>query len=597
MLFQEVRAQDWNYPGFIILFQKHLPEVIKLEWRKSRREARRRYREMLNALPPRLEEDEHDLDEDTTTYSMDQMCLADLSSILDRERTTRLRMLVIQGEMNLSRFLSTILPLLPNLTCLKIEDCFSWQKVGIKTILNCCQSLQSLDCDSSVTLQFTEQQGLIPTNKDGTISSSHDSTVRKKLLVDNSMRMHSNSSGPAMDSIEHPHRPPTPYTLKILRLHKTSLSDLELLGLLQDCPQLKELYLHQQSGLAGGVPVSTTTATHQWNWSEAFATRLAEACPKLVYLHLSPGCFQSLPEDILQRVLMAFPQLQGLGVPFSKFGDETMDLILATRIRPLDDEHGDEEEREGERRDLSSQRGHMDIGRFSSLTSLDLSNLKGPRLSSRKILQFLESCSTLVHFWGDPYLIHVEDMLDHQKGIAYTKGDHNDDSKHEIQLRPWACQRLETFVAGFQMTGKAGSALLSIHDAERAIYQQLGQCCKRLRRLDILNEAPSFSLQAGLDQLASLTVLQSYRVTRWATHRGATMTEDWEMDPSIVEALEWIARTWTCLQELHVPREGLARSGGRNYIAHGASTTNPILQRLRLSGRTNIDIYAIDNKV
>lgn len=505
MLFQDIRVQDWEYPGFVSKFREHLPEVVKLEWKKSRQEAKRRYKMTLNALPPHnLLDNPNDPSTLPSLPSMDNMCLADLASILAPERTRRLRLLVIHGETNLRHFLITILPRIPTLICLKIEDSFSWQKVAINEILNACQSLQSLDCDSSVSLQFNECFSLpYPINKDG--SFNPDDTAFQECPPS---PLASYSVAPL------PLRLPT-HTLRVLRLHKTSLSDQELLTFVRECPQLEELYLHQESALAGGLPVSTTSATHQWNWSTEFAANLSHACPKLVKLHISPGCFQSLPEDIIQTVLTAFPKLHSLGTPFSKFGDETMQMIIDTRT--------------------GTDLGKMSRTGFAYLTSLDIRNLKGHRLSSSMLQQFLERCATLVHFWADDQVLHVRDML----------VDHATDT-----IRPWACRRLETLVMGFEFINMIGP------DVDRAVYQQLGQLT-HLRRLEILSIRPVFSMLSGLSLLQDLQVLQYYRIARWVARNHSF---DEEESYSQTEGLEWVARTWTCLQELYMP-VGIQRAG------------------------------------
>ncbi|KAF9383557.1 hypothetical protein CPB97_006365 [Podila verticillata] len=501
MLYQDIRVKDWEYPGFISKFREHLPEIVKLEWKKSRQEAKRRYKMTLNALPP------HDLLDDPNDHSalpflpsMDNMCLADLASILAPEKTRRLRLLVIHGETNLRQFLITILPRIPALTCLKIEDSLSWQKYGINEILNACQSLQSLDCDSSVSLQFNECLSLpYPINKDGSFNSD-DAAFQECLPPP----LASSSVAPL------PLRLPT-HTLRVLRLHKTSLSDQELLTFVRECPQLEELYLHQESALAGGLPVSTTSATQQWNWSTEFAANLSHACPKLVKLHISPGCFQSLPEDIIQTALTAFPKLHSLGTPFSKFGDETMQTIIDTRT--------------------GTDLGTMSRTGIAYLTSLDIRNLKGHRFSSPVLQQFLERCATLVHFWADDQVLHVQDMI----------VDHATDT-----IRMWACRRLETLVLGFQFNNMSGL------DVDRAVYQQLGQLMQ-LRRLEILSARPVFSMLSGLSLLQDLKVLQYYGIARWIARSRYFDEEEQEESYSQMEGLEWVARTWTCLQELYMP--------------------------------------------
>ncbi|KAG0328861.1 hypothetical protein BG000_000289 [Podila horticola] len=523
MLYQDIRVKDWENPGFINKFREHLPEVIKLEWKKSRQEAKRRYRMALNALPPRHDLLD-DLDDQTAVDpylpSMDNMCLADLSSILVPERTRRLRLLVIHGETNLRQFLITILPRIPTLTCLKIEDSFSWQKVGIHEILNTCQSLQCLDCDSSVSLQFDECQSLAyPTNKDGTFSAEIAAAYPECP-----------SPPTASSAVTLPPRLPT-QTLRVLRLHKTSLSDQELLTFVRVCPQLEEIYLHQESALAGGLPVSTTSATHQWNWSTEFAADLSHACPKLVKLHLSPGCFQSLPEDIIQTVLTAFPKLHSLGTPFSKFGDEIMQKIIDTRTGGAGLDHG------------PSKAG------FTYLTSLDIRNLKGHRLSSAMLQRFLESCTTLVHFWCDDVL-HIQDMLVDPLPL----GAEHDSGPSDSIVRPWVCRRLETLVMGFQ-------------------FQNATEPADATAPTEILGSRLAFSLSAGLDLLQGLKVLQYYRIAKWVP-RSSFFGKD-ETHP-LMEELEWVARTWTCLQELYMPV--------------GVQTARTVASELRALGRTDIDV-------
>ncbi|KAG0078045.1 hypothetical protein BGZ93_011183 [Podila epicladia] len=537
MLYQDIRVKDWEYPGFINKFCEHLPEVVKLEWKKSRQEAKRRYRMTLNSLPSPhdlLDDPDDQAAVDPFLPSMDNMCLTDLASILAPEKTRRLRLLVIQGETSLRQFLITILPKIPTLTCLKIEDSFSWQKIAIHEILNTCQSLQSLDCDSSVSLQFNECQSLpYPTNKDGTYSAEIAAALVKSPLP-------SRSTSASL----HPELPTQ--ALRVLRLHKTSLSDQELLTFVRECPQLEEIYLHQESALAGGLPVSTTSATHQWNWSTEFAAGLSHACPKLVKLHLSPGCFQSLPEDIIQTVLTAFPKLHSLGTPYSKFGDETMQMIIDTRTGGAGLDHG------------LSKEG------FAYLTSLDITNLKGHRLSSAMLQRFLEACATLVHFWADD-ILHVQDMLVDPLRLGAKQ---DSDPSDPFVLRPWACRRLETLVIGFQ--APSGSS----PNVDRAIYQQLGQLTQ-LRRLEILSSRPAFSLSIGLDLLQGLKVLQYYRIAKRVS-RSSFFGKD-ETHPQM-EELEWVARTWTCLQELILPMEiQIART---------------IASQLRALGRTDIVVVS-----
>ncbi|KAG0333860.1 hypothetical protein BG004_000659 [Podila humilis] len=562
MLFQEIRVQDWRYPGFFHLFQRNLPHVVKLEWMKSRLEAKRRIRETINLLPPRhrMNTDDDEYSNNNLQYSpssMDNVCLEDLASILSPERTNQLRFLVVQGESNLRPFLITILPRIPTLTCLKIHDSFSWQKVGINEILNTCQSLQSLDCDSSISIQFTDEYVVsspqLPTNKDGTISGVCTTT--------------------ATTPTRHIKSLPTK-NLKVLRLHKTSLSDQELLTFVRLCPQLEEIYLHQESGLSGGLPVSTTSAIHQWNWSLDFASDLAQACPKLCKLHLSPGCFQSLPEDILQRVLTRIPRLRSLGAPFSKFGDETMQMLIETRT-------GAGATTTALRRPLERGGGGGAGGEFASLTSLDIRNLKGHRLSSPLVQRFFESCATLIHFRGDDQLLDVQDMIDESLpsvSVGHSKATLTC-SSNTTTVRPWACQHLETLYMGFKVAAStvSSSSSSSLH-ADHVIYQQLSHC-PRLRRLELLSVPPSFfSLMSGLEKLSVLQVLQTYRVPKWEA-RSRRRPED--IVPA--ETIEWVARTWTCLEELFVP------------LRTPPGLIEWITSQLHSYGRTDIEVILTEN--
>ncbi|KAG0007662.1 hypothetical protein BGZ80_004393 [Entomortierella chlamydospora] len=251
--------------------------------------------------------------------------------------------------MELRRFLLTILPRQPTLTCLRIEDSLSWQKIDIKEILRVCgQSLLSLDCDSSVALHFDDsiQQGL----------QQHSTTESESCLENPDHPTITNASNGTIQSLKS-QQLNSVYSLRVLRLHKTNLSDQELLRLVQECPQLEELYLHQESGaLTGGYHTSPFSITflnsntsttseaaaatagppagyHQWNWSTEFVAELSKSCPNLVRLYLSPGCFQSLPEEVILKVLNAFPRLHILGTPFSQLGDQAMEEILRTRTK------------------------------------------------------------------------------------------------------------------------------------------------------------------------------------------------------------------------------------------------------------------------
>ncbi|KAI7828707.1 hypothetical protein BC939DRAFT_442676 [Gamsiella multidivaricata] len=509
--------------------------------------------------------------------------------------------------MELRRFLRTILPRLPRLTCLRIEDSFSWQKIHIREILYACQSLLSLDCDSSVALQFDDafhQQGTI--SKDETAAAGHGDNNNNNSNASNDECEDSNkhgnvhqaqgtgsvlpaptpTSGSLSTSESTQQRLDLPAQhLRILRLHKTSLTDQELLRLVQECPQLQELYLHQDPGTAptGGqhsvsavssISGYTSAASssllahhHSWNWSTEFVTDLAKSCPNLVRIHLSPGCFQSLPEEVLLKVLDAFPRLRGLGVPFSKFGDQTMLEILRTRtgtrtrptqaLPPL-------------MLPSSTGSGYLPLQEpprpvdgslyYSALTSLDLTHIKGNRLSNAMLQTSFERSPELLRFCGNEQMIDVEDMVLQDTGA----------------LRPWACTHLETLIIGFRFQNSddpCNSSMKDIKDDD-IVYQQLSRLTK-MRKLTILKDGPTCKSRSSLGLLASLQVLQSFMIPRWDNNTGL-QTEQ-------LDAVRWMAKSWNCLQQLHLPWAG------------NTPRTKQIRQLLHDLSRSSIEVVPSDD--
>ncbi|KAG0006399.1 hypothetical protein BGZ65_008500 [Modicella reniformis] len=581
MLFREVRFEDWTRdPTFADQFRKNVAQVVTLEWIKWR--AKRRWRELLVQQKGQLEQQQ-------------QHCLEDLTAIMIPAKTHRLRLLVVQGELDL-RFLTTILPRIPTLTCLRIEGCFIWQKkIGIREIFQCSQSLLSLDCDNSVALQFDDafvEQNPIPSTSAGAPEPNPAvaPTATPGTILEECMKIHQQSyqvsTASASDAIatgseSQPHHLQLPtQRLRILRLHKISLSDQELIRLVQECPQLEELFLHQESNAWG----STISATHQWNWFAEFVTDLSKACPKLVRLHLTPGCFQSLPEEILLKVLEAFPRLHTLEVPYSQFSDRTMCEILRTRagtpatgtsnIAPLPplpslpleiSQDLQKQQQQQQQQQQHHQFQTVDTNLYRALTSIDISRLKGIGVSSTMLQTFMERSPQLMHFRGDEQMIQIEDMVLQDVGT----------------LRPWACTQLETLIIGFQYYqdrirccyGRSYSED-NINDKDMIVYQQLSRLT-RLRTLSILKDGPACKESSGLRTLSALQVLQSFRIPRWDMDATSQSEQ--------LDAIRWMAQTWICLQELHLSWAG------------NTQQTKEIRRMLRDQGRTNIEIAPIDD--
>ncbi|GJJ77833.1 hypothetical protein EMPS_10192 [Entomortierella parvispora] len=614
MLFREIRYQDWKHPGFIDLLRKNLDQVVCLEWRFSRRDAKLRYREVMKQQQqlypwsqnlqvggdPRFDtlsrspspEPQSSSSSSTTAFEtphLNRICFEHFAMMLSPGATPRLRLLAVQGEMELRRFLISVLPKIPTLTCLRIEDSFSWQKIGIGEILNACQSLESLDCDGSVALQFDDaflQTDPAPLGAciSGDDGQGHGEDEQGKGLFQDpkTATLLSTTSlvGVPLSS--------RTQNLQILRLHKTSLTDQDLLQLVRQCPELQELFLHQEGSggtLGGGQPLANADATHQWNWSETFVTEMARACPKLVKIHLSPGCFQSLPENIILRVLAAFPKLRSLGVPFSQFGDETMQEILRTRIHVMYRQEQPQQQQQQpqqflvmeQSRTLAPERTLMPAPsqpNFSPLTSLDLMDLKGRRLSSSVLQTFFENCPELLHFKGNENLLRIQDMILPESKMYLDQTDSAPSiSSMAFQLRPWACLRLETLVIGFgrcrnpvQTYGATESrACCSIRENEdEVVFRQLGRLTK-LRRLEILKDAPNWSALtfkgSPAFSLSALKVLQTFRISAGAIPSSFAMAGSMS-DPTDRREEEkrqqrdlalWIASAWPCLQTLLVP--------------------------------------------
>ncbi|KAG0049174.1 hypothetical protein BGZ83_006000 [Gryganskiella cystojenkinii] len=636
ILFREVRYQDWKYPEFMDLFRKHLDQVVCLEWRRSRKDAKRRFRECVKRQeqeersplspppppPPQQQQqgqqsllqavdsvDKFGLSRSpspnpsiassiassgpATPSVEDRICLEDLALTLCPETTPRLKLLAVQGEMELRRFLITVLPKIPTLTCLRIEDSFSWQKIGIGEILNACQNLESLDCDGSVALQFEDaflQGNPVPEAVCG-CGAEHGSMQQQVHGQSNQTHQYQESTSASASSTQAPagHHPWHTRTqhLQILRLHKTSLSDQDLLQLVGNCPQLRELFLHQEGSggtLAGGQPLANATATHQWNWSEEFVLSMARSCPNLVKVHLSPGCFQSLPEDILLRVLAAFPRLHSLGVPFSQFGDRTMFEILRTRVHM----HGNDPT-QGPTSSLSSSPPI----RYSPMTSLDLTNLKGHRLSSSVLQTFLENCPELLHFKGDAQMLKVQDMVT-QDTQDPTSTMFTTAVPAELRLRPWACRRLETLVIGFEYCydlTKIGygssypvAGCSSVWESEdEIVYQQLSRLTK-LRKLELLQDSPNWNISSkGMTALSGLGVLQTFRISSApVTSRMGASASSQQQQQQQKDLARWIASAWPCLQTLYVPGSGLLQRNKDWY------------RLLHELGRSNIRVLPTD---
>lgn len=536
--------------------------------------------------------------------------------MLTPKATPRLRLLAVQGEMELRRFLITILPKVPTLTCLRIEDSFSWQKIGIGEILNACQSLESLDCDGSVALQFDD--AFLQTNPaplDVCVSGDSGQELGEGAQGQGSCQDPKSttlSSTASLVGLPLSHRT---QSLQTLRLHKTSLTDQDLLQLIRQCPALQELFLHQDGNggtLGGGQPLANAEATHQWNWSETFVTEMARACPKLVKIHLSPGCFQSLPESIILRVLAAFPRLRSLGVPFSQFGDETMQEILRTRVHVQGRQEQPQQQlqQQQEQQQLPAVEGNGTLAskttltlapsalNFSPLTSLDLTDLKGHRLSSSVLQTFLEKCPELLHFKGDESLLKIQDMILPEPRMLLDR-THSDPltSLTAFQLRPWACLRLETLVIGFSRCqnpvqtygGTEPRGRRSIRENEdEVIYRQLSWLTK-LRRLEILKDAPNWSAltlpkaSSAASALSALEVLQTFRISAGAIPPSLAMASSMS-DPADRREEEerqqrnlasWIVKAWPCLQTLHVPgSRHQQRNKDWSRLFHGLGRSN-----------------------
>ncbi|KAF9344395.1 hypothetical protein BGX26_004425, partial [Mortierella sp. AD094] len=454
----------------------------------------------------------------------------------------------------------------------------------------------SLDCDSSVALHFD----------DSILQGQQHSTAESESTVENpehpignnqnnNNNNYTNTTTTPDGATQSPksQQPDSVHSLRVLRLHKTSLSDHELLRLAQECPQLEELYLHQESGaLTGGhhtspesitylnSNVSTTSAAaagyHQWNWSTEFVTDLSKSCPNLARLYLSPGCFQSLPEKVILKVLDAFPRLHILGTPFSQFGDQAMEEILRTRTRTKTEKIQSTAAAESRTEStLPTTVASLSPQRYTALTSLDISHLKSNRLSSILLQTFLEQSTTLVHFRGDEHMIRVSDMT--------TDNSHS----QSRTLRPWGCLKLETLVVGFQFHDNVGgcgpqTTTADDLDFDEIIYQQLSLLTK-LRKLEILKDGPSCRQReegggggeeenSGLRLLSSLSLLQSFKVS------NRRMAPDTESLKYQLDTVRWMAQSWCCLQQLYLPWGG------------STQRTKQLGQLLHDMGRSNIEL-------
>ncbi|KAG0352792.1 hypothetical protein BG005_007807 [Podila minutissima] len=189
----------------------------------------------------------------------------------------------------------------------------------------------------------------------------------------------------------------------------------------------------------------------------------------------------------------------------------------------------------------------------STLTSLHFSYSTG--LTSSQILKVLTTCRNLVEFKGsEDYLVGQQLLLDPQ---------------------PWVCTHLErlrvrfglsTLLAGAGYPGvqldyafgasdqgdHAGVLLSNVemmHQEIQALYGQLS----RLTRLTVLDLSGTgsmdqitrgipWTLAAGLDQLSTLTNLETLHVT------------DWEREMGSMEA-EWMVRHWPRLDNLYNLRD------------------------------------------
>ncbi|KAF9113901.1 hypothetical protein BGX27_000590 [Mortierella sp. AM989] len=581
LLFREVRFEDWVYPGFPELFQKNVDQVVTLEWKKSMTIAKRRRREIERRHLEQQGESVKALrSEQLPLPTLSSICLEDLASVLRPANAHRLRLLVIQGEMELRRFLLTILPQLPTLTCLRIEDSLSWQKISIKEIMGACgPSLLSLDCDSSVALQFDDSfQGHHPvahseSTAEDTVGggNSGGAPSGSGIITDNIVSSHSNIHN-TMESLQSGSSHLV-QQLRVLRLHKTSLSDQELLRLVQECPYLEELYLHQESGaaLTGGHHASPDTSTemisstntttvniHQWNWSTEFVNDLSKSCSNLTRLYLSPGCFRSLPEEVILKVLDTFPKLHILGVPFSQFGDRAMQEILKTRLKTETDQLTTKGSGTGPT--LHSTAISPAPQKYRALTSLNISHLKGSRLSSTMLQAFLEQSTALIHFHGDEHMIRVGDMIA--------------DGLQTRTLRPWGCTKLETLVIGFRLLDNNGGDLQKIEFGDHeAIFQQLS-LLSRLRKLEILKDGPTYTQrgrmkETGLRLLSTLSLLQSFKIPSWSMIADATSQKDQ------LDAVHWMAQTWPCLQKLYLPwNDNRQLTTQISYLLHDIGRSN-----------------------
>lgn len=167
----------------------------------------------------------------------------------------------------------------------------------------------------------------------------------------------------------------------------------------------------------------------------------------------------------------------------------------------------------------------------STLTSLHFPYSTG--LTSSQILKVLTTCRNLVEFKGsEDYLVGQQLLLDSQ---------------------PWVCIHLERLRVRFGLsTFLAGAGHLefgavgdTMHQEIQALYGQLS----RLTRLTVLDLSGTgsvdqitrgipWTLAAGLDQLSTLTALETLHVT------------DWEQEMGYPEA-EWMARHWPRLDNIY----------------------------------------------
>ncbi|KAG0248624.1 hypothetical protein BG011_010075 [Mortierella polycephala] len=385
----------------------------------------------------------------------------------------------------------------------------------VQQILSICPRLESLRV---VTHRPVPPQPL-PTNQgvgngddDPGNDSDHDSTMSKAY-------------------------PMSALPLKQLHLIGTQFLSEDFLQFAQQCPQLTDLQLIGQS-------------IAQWDWTLATIDQFAQACPKIVQLHIDPGYGSCFMDTLPVRILEVFTGLVEFKVPRCDFGGPESWEALGSCIEQIQELNVAFTRKPG----VSSQMLVELMAKAKNLRILDASGIS-----------LYPSQFNIDPLANDGSSRTAPMTLEGNRNI--TQGGISD--MPSLISPSWACHGLEVISIGF-------STLHMDPNQCQAIYAGLSRL-RRLRRIHILPNHLPISFDAGLDQLASLKELTHFDVH--GTERR--MSE---------EVVKWMGRSWPKLQLLRLYLDD------DEYIGFGSSKRAPpggrshIIAWLQQVGRKDVQV-------